>query len=372
MGDSRVSRLEKAWRTFKHRSPGGAPGWEARFIEKKGCSLDDLPYMLGLRKCMDPTLRADFIVVCSFLVDTMKIEFCESKQEGKYLKLREEVDEGKTYPAVTGIREKARAVWLELKKSFKEAKIIWTIPHPVDCERWRYTKGMRHAQVSFCMTWEDHCQCQGLSFRLSGYFQELDKLLLAEFGSGWWTIPWVIFWRRQCKEWETSFDEWKTRCLEAKTVGFFNVSGSEDGLHPSLGSCMGVLGSVVSRMEKDSSLPCGELSESPTPLKSSASGGWSDSGDHVRSEVAGVNQKMMVMRAKRLNTVSVGVQTESIASRSLGCQAGESKITEAVNQSGGQSPSGECMVVQLVCRHLRILPKDFWGSLVDLPCLVCQ
>ena len=370
LGDSRVSRLENAWAIHKHRSPGCPPGWEARFIEKKGCRLDELPFMLGLQKNMDPTLKPDLIIVCGFLVDVIKMERCRMENEGKYLKLRPEVDDGEFYPAEAGFRKKVRMIWLDLKKNFREAKIVWTIPHPVDCERWRHTRGMRDAKVSLCMTWEDHCQCQGLSYRLSKYFERLDELLLEEFQNGFWTIPWVVFWRKQCRGGELSYDEWRTRCLEMKIGGFFNESGSEDGLHPSPGSCAGVLQSVINRMRKENSLPTGALCPLSPPKDSSM--GQLDTRSCLERERSLVNsQKMMELGGQpRLHTISVGVQTDPI--RCLCYQAGESGMLGDQEEVEVRSSPIESMTVLLACLHVRVVSRGFWLSLVDIPCLECS
>ena len=382
MGDSRVSRLEDVWKKEKFCPPE----WEAYFFEKKGGHLDDLPHLLGVRKNMNPNLNPEYIIVCGFLVDAIKMEPCSVKEEGRFLKLRPEVDEGDMFPALGGVRRKARAVWLEFKKIFRESKIVWTIPHPVDCERWRCTRGMRDVQVSFCRTWEDHSQCQGLSYRLVNYFCEIDKLVLDEFGNGYWSLPWAIFWRKQRRGQELSLEEWRTRCLEGKVCGFFNESGSEDGIHPSPGSCRGVLGSVVSRLRWSEPVPNNKDQYLTSPASMMEAKIFEESGRSA------INQKKMISLASRPSTASVGTQTDMeetpsvipttsvgvqadllevssvVVKKEVGCQTGSELEKERVMSSGSVQ---ESMVVKLVCHHARMVPRGFWSSLSGIKCLEC-
>ena len=357
-----MSRLEDVWKKEKYC----LPDWEARFIGRGGIRLEEIPRSLGLYKNIDPGLKPDIIVVCAFLVDALKMVSSEVSNQGRYLKLREEAKEGKDFPAPGGFKGKVRKIWVELKDSFKEAKIIWTIPHPVDCLRWRHIKGMKGVDVSACMTWHEHVQCQGESFKILQYFRGIDDLMLEEFGSGWWTIPWVIFWKKQCRNLELPLEEWETGCKEGRLLGFFNESGSEEGLHPSPGSCRGVLGSVVSRMKGESKqlarrkVSCTRLMVRESKIE-----------DSIPSpeEVAIVNRRMMINLADQTKQagVSEGTITECWEKNEMGCHTPEDL------GGGSLRPSkDERMTILLDCLHVKVAPREYWFRLAEIQCSECN
>ena len=365
LGDSRVSRLEDAWKKGKYC----LHGWEARFIGRSGGRLEEFPQSLGLYKNIDPSLKPDIIVVCAFLVDALKMESGEVLNQGKYLRLRREVHDGEVFPALDGLKEKVRRIWVEIKETFEKAKIIWTIPHPVDCLRWRHMKGLKGVHPSTCMTWREHVQCQGESFKILKYFRRVDELVLEEFGSGWWSVPWIIFWRKQCSREELTLKEWESMCKEGKVVGFFNESGSEDGLHPSPGSCRGVLDSIMSRMREESCQPVRDGNPSSRPPVRRGSEKLESTGG-PRDEVADVNRRRMIsLSGLERDSASVGTQTDPQEKKDVGCQV------EVLLGTGGdfeRSPRmGDSMAIQLWCRHVRLVPRSYWGRLAEIKCLEC-
>ena len=244
LGDSRVHRLRRT-----AESMSLPPGWEAQWLAKNGAHLGELVSLL--KDAKKKSVRSPkFIVVVAFLVDAVKLQPCEEKREGKKLLWREEIDAAEGFPALPGFKRKVRDVWHQLKSVFPEAKIIWTTPHPVDALRWRHERGMKSAGVLTCMTFEEHNEYQTLSYRLHDYFRNISGLIEEEFGSGYWLIPWVVFW---CKAQGRGLDldGFLKACRDGDEVGFFNCRGSEDGMHPSTSVCQGMLKSVFGRMRAE-------------------------------------------------------------------------------------------------------------------------
>ena len=174
--------------------------------------------------------NVEFVIIVGITCDVYRLT--TSDLEGweapkMMMDINHEISEGVNYPAEKGVAEEIKRVENEIKKKWKEAKVLWVLPYPLDCKRYVLS---RSVEIEENMPEEVRSSLDLVSFRGVRHLRIMEPLV-RETGEQRLRVSWFPYWKslgdrdRSFKSFMDSVsrrDGGRNLCPEATL----------DGLHP--------------------------------------------------------------------------------------------------------------------------------------------